>query len=92
MAGLALLVLYTARLEECREFYAGLGLPLRPERHGGSPAHYAAELPGGLVLELYPAGPGRESGPVRLGFTVPGVTERRLLTDPDGRTVELTGC
>jgi catechol 2,3-dioxygenase-like lactoylglutathione lyase family enzyme len=91
-----LLVLYTPALEECRAFYAALGLPLVRERHGAGPEHWAAELPGGLVLEFYPAAPGRVSGAVRLGFAVRGAAARpplapgrHLLTDPDGRTVEV---
>jgi hypothetical protein len=49
-----------------------------------------------MVFELYPAGPDRESGPVRLGLTVTGASTspplapgRHRLTDPDGRTVEV---
>jgi catechol 2,3-dioxygenase-like lactoylglutathione lyase family enzyme len=96
MADVTLIVIYTTRLEECRRFYAGLGLDLVPEQHGAGPAHFAAELGGGLVLELYPARPGRETGALRLGLSTttargspvraPG---RHLLTDPDGRTVDL---
>ncbi|MFI0444182.1 VOC family protein [Actinomadura sp. 6N118] len=89
----ALIVIYTARLEECRAFYTDLGLPLALERHGQGPEHYAAELDDGTVVELYPAGPRGETGRLRLGFTTvaaaglePG---RHLLEDPDGRTVEL---
>lgn len=67
-----LLVIYTERLEACRGFYAGIGLPLVRERHGGGPEHYAAELPGGLVIELYPGRPERSTGRLRLGFTVTG--------------------
>ncbi len=91
--GQNLLVVYTERLDACREFYAGIGLPLVPERHGDGPAHYAAELPGGLVVELYPGRPGRTTGRLRLGFTVvdPGREPgEHVLTDPDGRTVVLT--
>ncbi|WP_236003273.1 hypothetical protein [Nonomuraea antri] len=85
-----LLVVYTGRLAECRAFYTGLGLDLRPEQHGAGPRHYAAVLADGTVFELYPARPGRETGALRLGFTLPGpANERRLLEDPDGRTVEL---
>lgn len=51
-----LVVIYTNQLEECRAFYAGIGLHLEPEQHGRGPAHYAAVLTGGAVLELYPAG------------------------------------
>ncbi|MFB4300980.1 glyoxalase/bleomycin resistance/dioxygenase family protein [Actinomadura sp. NTSP31] len=90
----ALTVIYTTRLEECRAFYAGLGLHLHPERHGSGPAHYAAVLDEGVVFELYPAGAGEPTGRLRLGFTTrtaptlePG---RHVLQDPDGRAVEVT--
>ncbi|MFB0631593.1 VOC family protein [Streptomyces sp. AB3(2024)] len=91
-----LLVIYTTRLEACRDFYAGLGLDLVPERHGNGPDHYAATLADGGVLELYPATRRPETGYLRLGLTAqasgsparePG---RHTLTDPDGRTVVLT--
>jgi catechol 2,3-dioxygenase-like lactoylglutathione lyase family enzyme len=91
-----LLVLYSARLEECRGFYGDLGLSFTAEQHGQGPEHYAAVLADGVVFELYPARPDRESGALRLGFTVTGAAAtpplapgRHLLTDPDGRTVEV---
>jgi catechol 2,3-dioxygenase-like lactoylglutathione lyase family enzyme len=91
-----LLVLYSARLEECRGFYGDLGLSFTTEQHGQGPEHYAAVLADGVVFELYPARPDRESGALRLGFTVTGAAAtpplapgRHLLTDPDGRTVEV---
>ncbi|MDF5751093.1 glyoxalase/bleomycin resistance/dioxygenase family protein [Spongiactinospora sp. TRM90649] len=90
-----LIVVYTDRLWECADFYSGIGLPLRPEQHGNGPEHHAAELDG-IVFELYPASERRPAtGNLRLGFTVPTQTVahlqpgRHLLTDPDGRTVEL---
>ncbi|MGW1770395.1 glyoxalase/bleomycin resistance/dioxygenase family protein [Streptomyces sp. NPDC002104] len=93
----SLLVLYTPRLEECRRFYADLGLAFTAERHGRGPEHYAAVLPDGMVLELCPAREDRLTGALRLGLAVdtravrprmaPG---RHLLVDPDGRTVEVT--
>lgn len=93
---LSLLVLYTGRLEACREFYAGLGAVFAAERHGQGPAHWAAVLADGTVFELYPARPGRETGALRLGLTVearaavpPLAPGDHLLTDPDGRTVEV---
>nr|WP_236568124.1 MULTISPECIES: glyoxalase/bleomycin resistance/dioxygenase family protein [unclassified Nocardiopsis] len=92
----ALLVLYTARLRECRDFYAALGLEFVPERHGRGPEHHAAELPGGVVFEIYPSAADRATGRVRLGLAVEGRRAapplepgRHLLTDPDGRTVEV---
>lgn len=93
-----LLVLYSARLEECRAFYRGLGLNFTAEQHGEGPKHYAAVLADGMVFELYPARADRESGALRLGFaiTVTGATVtpplapgRHGLTDPDGRPVEV---
>jgi hypothetical protein len=91
-----LLALYTDRVEECRAFYAGLGLSLVRERHGSGPEHHAAELAGGMVLEIYPAAADRSTGAVRLGLTVEGRRAapplepgRRVLTDPDGRRVDL---
>ncbi|MEU6296235.1 VOC family protein [Streptomyces erythrochromogenes] len=91
-----LLVIYTARLEECRGFYAGLGFDLVPEQHGNGPEHYAAVFADGGVLELYPATRRPETGYVRLGLTAPSrgagdrPAGRHTLTDPDGRTVVLT--
>jgi catechol 2,3-dioxygenase-like lactoylglutathione lyase family enzyme len=91
-----LLVLYSARLEECRNFYGALGMNFIAEQHGQGPRHYAAVLADATVFELYPARPDRESGTLRLGFTVVGATAtpplapgRHRLTDPDGRTIEV---
>ncbi|MGW7317731.1 VOC family protein [Streptomyces sp. NPDC054865] len=91
-----LLVIHTTRLEECRAFYAGLGLDPVPEKHGKGVEHYAMTLADGTVLELYPATHRPETGYLRLGLTTPaagaaGPTPgRHTLTDPDGRTVVLT--
>ncbi|GAA2894730.1 glyoxalase/bleomycin resistance/extradiol dioxygenase family protein [Streptosporangium fragile] len=88
-----LLVIYTTRVDECREFYASLGMDFRPERHGDGPLHHAAVLPDGTVFEIYPAGAGRETGALRLGFAVEESAGRpagrRVLRDPDGRAVEV---
>ncbi|MEU7835024.1 glyoxalase/bleomycin resistance/dioxygenase family protein [Nonomuraea sp. NPDC049129] len=92
----SLIVLYTDHLRECADFYLSLGLPLQLEQHGNGPEHYAAEL-GGTVFEVYPASDRRPpTGSLRLGFRVPAhavvgrlPTGRHLLTDPDGRMVEL---
>lgn len=90
----ALIVIYTSRLEECRVFYASLGLPLRLESHGPGPEHYAAELDDGTVVELYPAGTRGETGRLRLGFNTTAAAGlepgRHLLKDPDGRKIEVT--
>ncbi len=91
-----LLVLHTDRVEECRAFYTRLGLRFVRERHGDGPEHHAAELPGGMVFEIYPATAARATGAVRLGFAVDGRRAlprlepgHRVLTDPDGRKVDL---
>lgn len=95
-ARLTLVVLYTPRLEACRQFYGDLGLDFTAEQHGEGPHHYAAILADGTVFELYPARPGRETGALRLGLAVPGTeatpqlaTGRHQRVDPDGRTVDL---
>lgn len=89
-----LLVLYSPRLEACRDFYSDLGLTFAAEQHGQSPRHYAAVLSDGTVFEIYPARPGRETGVLRLGLALPGASANpplapgpHLLTDPDGRTI-----
>ncbi|MGI8333075.1 glyoxalase/bleomycin resistance/dioxygenase family protein [Actinomadura scrupuli] len=91
-----LLVLYTRQVEECRSFYSELGVSFTVERHGQGPEHYAAVLADGAVFEIYPARPDRETGALRLGLTVSGAAAtpplapgRHLLTDPDGRTIEV---
>ncbi|WP_433476950.1 VOC family protein [Spirillospora sp. CA-142024] len=93
---MALLVLYTDHLEESRRFYSRLGLTFHKEQHGNGPEHYAAVLPDGVVIELYPATERRPATSARLGFNVTGHTMtppmkagRHLLDDPDGRTVEV---
>ena len=95
-ARVTLLVLYTPQLEECRNFYTGLGLAFAAEQHGHGPAHYAAVLADGTVFELYPSRPGRQTETLRLGFAIEGKAAnppldegRHQLTDPDGRTVEV---
>jgi len=91
-----LLVLYSPQLEECRRFYEGLGLHFAAEQHGQGPRHYAATLADGSVFEIYPARPGHETGTLRLGLTITGAAAtppfapgRHLLTDPDGRTIDI---
>lgn len=88
-----LLVIYTERLDECRDFYARIGLPVVREQHGAGPPHYSAELAGGLVMELYPSRPQRATGRLRLGFTVADGDlphGDHIFEDPDGRTVIVT--
>ncbi|WP_328816982.1 VOC family protein [Nonomuraea cypriaca] len=86
-------MIYTTKMEECRAFYASLGLEFRAERHGDGPPHYAAVLGDGFVVEIYPAAGGRETGALRLGFEVTGLPDhppgRQVLLDPDGRAVEV---
>jgi hypothetical protein len=91
-----LLVLYSPQVEACRRFYGDLGLEFTAEQHGQGPRHFAAVLADGTVFEIYPASPERQTGALRLGFAVDGdavtpalVPGRHLLTDPDGRTVEV---
>lgn len=90
------LVLYTPQLEECHHFYSDLGLAFTAEQHGQGPRHYAAVLADGAVFEIYPARPERQTGALRLGVAIIGAAAtpaltpgRHLLTDPDGRTIEI---
>lgn len=90
----ALVVVYSDHLERCRAFYTDLGMRFVLEQHGTGPEHYAAELPGGLVLELYPATARRPVSSNRLGFhvapdTVDLAPGHHVLEDPDGRAVEV---
>jgi lactoylglutathione lyase len=96
------LVLYVADLDRSRRFYSLLGLVFVEERHGDGPLHYSAELPTGIVMELYAAGE-KPVTRTRLGFMVQdraatvdalrrnGFTVKRLslAIDPDGNRVEL---
>ncbi|HEV2638710.1 MAG TPA: hypothetical protein VGX23_26415 [Actinocrinis sp.] len=91
-----LLVIYTPQLEACRDFYASLGLVFVVEQHGLGPEHYAATLADGTVFELYPARVDRRTDTLRLGLVVQGgsvspplYSGLHLITDPDGRTVEV---
>lgn len=91
-----LLVLYTPQLEECRNFYARLGLAFTTEQHGHGPEHFAAVLADGTVFELYPSTPGRQTNTLRLGLAIEGNAAsppldkgHHQVTDPDGRTVEV---
>lgn len=75
--GVGSLVLFTARLRECRAFYRALGLALADEQHEGGPPHCACDV-GGAHVALYEA-PGGEApgkgagGASMLGFTVDDV-------------------
>ena len=90
MTALNLLVVYTDRLAECRDFYSELGLGLVAEKHGDGPEHYAAVLADGAVIEFYPAGDRPPTGRLRLGLSVAGA-QSRTVRDPDGRTVVVNG-
>jgi catechol 2,3-dioxygenase-like lactoylglutathione lyase family enzyme len=75
---LNLVVLRCHDLARSRRFYDALGLRFVDEQHGQRPPHVAATLPGGTVVELYPAtesGAGETSPNCgardpRLGFAV----------------------
>ncbi|MCP3818468.1 glyoxalase/bleomycin resistance/dioxygenase family protein [Streptomyces sp. A3M-1-3] len=72
-----LLVLYSPQLEECRRFYRGLGLSFTAERHGQGPEQRTGALRLGLAVNESTITPALAPG-------------RHVLTDPDGRTVEVT--
>lgn len=73
---LNLVVLRCNDLARSRRFYDALGLRFSDERHGQGLPHVAATLPGGTVVELYPAAeptmapPPRGTRDPRLGFAV----------------------
>jgi lactoylglutathione lyase len=89
---LSLLVLRSPDPGRCRTFYEALGLAFSEEQHGSGPAHLAAVLPGGVVLEIYPT---TEPGPidrggladVRMGFTVKDMDLALAAVDEHGGTV-----
>lgn len=56
-------------------FYSRLGLQFSQHRHGAGPEHFAAELPGGGVFELYPLSEGASTFGTRVGFRVPSLDE-----------------
>ena len=99
---LNLIVLYVDNVDESARFYATLGLYFVAEQHGEGPVHHAAQLPSGVVLELYPRG-SQPPTRTRLGFTVSDVAatlrelaaagfavDESVARDPDGNAVELT--
>ncbi|RCV54895.1 VOC family protein [Marinitenerispora sediminis] len=95
-ARVALLVIYTERMVECVTFYRSLGLGFAVEQHRHGPLHHAAVLADGTVFEIYPASERRPTSTLRLGFAVAGPAVqpplgpgRHVLTDPDGRKVEV---
>lgn len=91
-ASLSLVVLRSPDPGRCRPFYEALGLAFTEERHGSGPAHLAAVLPDGTVVEIYPT---TEPGPVargsladvRLGLVVEDVDRTLAALDAQGGTV-----
>ncbi|RQO44294.1 bleomycin resistance protein [Variovorax sp. KBW07] len=69
---LNLLVLRVASMEASAGFYTALGLRFVQERHGQGPEHLSV-MTGGVLLEIYPAGDGPTTHPVRLGFRVSSI-------------------
>jgi len=93
---IAMIVIYSTQLERCKYFYSNLGITFTVEQHEQGPRHYAAVLVGGTVFELYPGRSDRQTGALRLGFTINGVLATpalasgcHLFEDPDGRIVEI---
>lgn len=89
------MVIYSDQMEECKSFYTRLGLHFEQEKHGAGPKHYAAVLSDGTVMEIYPAN-GKPTGRVRIGLSLPGSrmeppleSGRHVLTDPDGRKIDV---
>jgi catechol 2,3-dioxygenase-like lactoylglutathione lyase family enzyme len=71
---LSLLVLRTAKIDTCLEFYRRLGLAMAEEKHGKGPVHYSSSS-NGITVEIYPETRKNftESGTertIRLGFMV----------------------
>ncbi len=70
---LNLLVLYSHEPERLVTFYEQFGIVFQKHRHGAGVEHHAAELPGGVVFEIYPAIQDDTTTRVRLGFRVASV-------------------
>ncbi len=71
---LNLVVLRSPDIARAAAFYSRLGFRFARHRHGSGPEHFAAELPGGGVFELYPlASDGPSTLGTRIGFRVPSV-------------------
>ncbi|MDX1961504.1 MAG: VOC family protein [Pirellulales bacterium] len=71
---LNLVVLRSTDIARAAAFYSHLGLRFSQHRHGNGPTHYAAQLPGGEVFELYPvASDGKSTTGIRIGFRVPSL-------------------
>jgi lactoylglutathione lyase len=70
---LNLVVLRSVDLARAVDFYTCIGLQFSREQHGVGPVHFAAELVGGAVFELYPIGDRMPTAGMRVGFRVPSV-------------------
>ncbi|MGH9753400.1 MAG: VOC family protein [Blastocatellia bacterium] len=88
---LSLLVLRTARMGACLEFYRRLGLAWVEEKHGKGPVHYSSSS-NGIVIEIYPETQkgmmelGAERT-IRLGFTVESLVATLELLETVGARV-----
>lgn len=73
---LSLLVIRTAKLSDCLEFYQKLGLVFVEEKHGSGPVHYSCKA-GDVLFELYPVTSSDDwrDSKVRLGFSVSSIDE-----------------
>lgn len=54
------LVIYTDKVEEVRDFLTGMGLEFVEEQHGSGPVHFACERDQ-FVLEVYPSKDGTDA-------------------------------
>lgn len=87
---LNLVVLRSPDMARAAAFYSRLGLKFRQHRHGSGPVHFAAELPGGGVFELYPVTDDASTLGTRIGFRVPSVDDAvAALTDYPGAVVSV---
>lgn len=88
---LSLLVLRTARIDACLEFYRRLGLVLTEEKHGKGPVHYSSSS-NGVIIEIYPQ-PQKNvtenvaEASIRLGFTVEALAATLELLETAGARV-----
>ena len=74
--GLNLLVIRSPDIDHAVAVYEALGLSFEKHAHGRGPEHYAAELDGGTVFEIYPqSDDGAATTATRLGFRVPSVDD-----------------
>jgi hypothetical protein len=66
----SVLVLYARDVAATRQCYETIGLALREEKHGDGPVHYAGELPGGCILEIYPMRAGADAKPCQSAMLI----------------------